>query len=217
LASVHIVFSGPAGLMKSAIRYARFEYLDPRPGPTLGPVRPSARSDRPSVRSDRPSVDDITAARSLSGRDSGKRLGRAPPEPPRPPLGPRPLEGLENGRRPVPVGITANFVSHLEKRDEVDGTSHADVWRKGLIHGPRAPFTVPYEPTDGGGEPDAEGGAMEAEIEAPADGQRDTAIALAAARTAATAVANVLGAARERDHLAAAQTALAVAAPRPDD
>ena len=58
---------------------------------------------------------------------------------------------------------------------------------------------------------------MEAEIEAPADGQRDTAIALAAARTASTAVANVLGAARERDHLAAAQTALAVAAPRPDD
>ena len=113
--------------------------------------------------------------------------------------------------------LNANFVKHLEKRDEADGTSHADTWRKGLIHGPRAPFTVPYEPTDGGGEPDAEGGTMEAEIEAPADGQRDTAIALAAARTAATAVANVLGAARERDHLAAAQTAPAVATPRPDD
>ena len=28
-----------AGLMKFVIRYARFEYLDPRPGPTLGPVR----------------------------------------------------------------------------------------------------------------------------------------------------------------------------------
>ena len=53
---------------------------------------------------------------------------------------------------------------------------------------------------------------MEAEIEAPADGQRDTAIALAAARTAATAVANVLGAARERDRLPATQAA---AAPRP--
>jgi len=113
--------------------------------------------------------------------------------------------------------LNANFVSHLEKRDKVDGTSHADTWRKGLIHGPRAPFTVPYEPTNGGGEPDAEDGAVEADIEAPSDGQRDTAIALAAARTAATAVANVLGAARERDHLAAAQTALAVAAPRPDD
>ena len=55
--------------------------------------------------------------------------------------------------------LNANFVSHLEKRDEADGTSHADTWRKGLIHGPRAPFTVPYEPTDGGGEPDAEDGA----------------------------------------------------------
>ena len=44
---------------------------------------------------------------------------------------------------------------------------------------------------------------------------------MAAARTAATAVANVLGAACERDHLldhlAAAQTAPAVATPRPDD
>ena len=41
--------------------------------------------------------------------------------------------------------LNANFVSHLEKRDAADGTSHADTWRKGLIHGPRAPFTVPYE------------------------------------------------------------------------
>ena len=40
--------------------------------------------------------------------------------------------------------LNANFVSHLEKRDVADGTSHADTWRSGLIHGPRAPFTVPY-------------------------------------------------------------------------
>ena len=41
--------------------------------------------------------------------------------------------------------LNANFVSHLVKRDVADGTSHADTWRSGLIHGPRAPFTIPYE------------------------------------------------------------------------
>ena len=41
--------------------------------------------------------------------------------------------------------LNANFVSHLEKRDLVDGTSHADTWRSGLIHGPRATFVVPYD------------------------------------------------------------------------
>ena len=46
------------------------------------------------------------------------------------------------------------------------------------------------------------------EVEAPPEPQRDTVIALAAARTAATAVANVLAAAR-----AAAETAPVVAAP----
>ena len=53
--------------------------------------------------------------------------------------------------------LNANFVKHLEKRDKADGTSHADTWRKGLIHGPQAHFTVPYDPKgagdagDGGG------------------------------------------------------------------
>ena len=49
--------------------------------------------------------------------------------------------------------LNANFVSHLQKRDKADGTSHADTWRKGLIHGPQAPFTVPYDAqcTDGDG------------------------------------------------------------------
>ena len=128
--------------MKSVIRYDRFEYLDPRPGPTLGPVRPSARSERPSVRSDRPSVDDITAARSLSGRDSGKRLGRAPPEPPRPPLGPRPLEGLENGRRPVapptsePPEASGNAVGQvrLAARSRANGQNAAFAASRALRH-----------------------------------------------------------------------------------
>ena len=43
------------------------------------------------------------------------------------------------------------------------------------------------------------------------------AIPLAAARTAATAVANVLAAARERDRLAATEAAAATAMPRPDN
>ena len=57
--------------------------------------------------------------------------------------------------------LNANFVSHLEKCDKVEGTSHADTWRKGLIHGPRAPFTVPYEPTADGGERDADASVAE--------------------------------------------------------
>ena len=50
------------------------------------------------------------------------------------------------------------------------------------------------------------------------DAQDNTlAIPLAAARTAATAVANVLAAARERDHLAATEAAAATAMPGPDN
>ena len=55
--------------------------------------------------------------------------------------------------------MNANFVKHLEKRDEADGTSHADTWRKGLIHGPRAPFTVPYTDAQGAGDAGDGGGA----------------------------------------------------------
>ena len=101
--------------------------------------------------------------------------------------------------------LNANFVSHLEKRDAADGTSHADTWRKGLIHGPRAPFTVPYEGEARATESHEECADME--VEAPPEPQRDTVIALAAARMAATAVANVLAAAR------AAEAAAAITAP----
>ena len=68
-------------------------------------------------------------------------------------------------------------------------------WRKGLIHGPQAPFTVPYDPQGAGHAGDSGGadGAVDT-----GDAQDHTlAIPLAAARTAATAVANVLAAARE--------------------
>ena len=95
--------------------------------------------------------------------------------------------------------LNANLVSHLEKRDKADGTSHADTWRKGFIHGPRAPFVVPYDGEARASEVREERADME--VDAAPDPQRDTVIALAAARTAATAVANVLGAARERDRL----------------
>ena len=92
--------------------------------------------------------------------------------------------------------LNANFVKHLEKRDEVDGTSHADTWRKGLIHGPRAPFTVPYNP---------DGHGKDANVRAVSD---PLVISLAAASTAATAVANVLVAMqRERVAVAAASPA----------
>ena len=101
--------------------------------------------------------------------------------------------------------LNANFVSHLEKRDEADGTSHADTWRKGLIHGPRAPFTVPYDGEARASEVGEERADME--VDAAPDPQRDTVIALAAARVAATAVANVLAAAR------AAEAAPAITAP----
>ena len=105
--------------------------------------------------------------------------------------------------------LNANFVSHLlEKRDVADGTSHADTWRSGLIHGPRAPFTVPYDGEARASEVREEPANME--VEAAPDPQRDTVIALAAARTAATAVANVLAAARAR---VAAEAAPAVTAP----
>jgi hypothetical protein len=111
--------------------------------------------------------------------------------------------------------LNANFVKHLEKRDEADGTSHADTWRKGLIHGPQAPFTVPYDAQgagDGGDDGSADG-AMDT-----CDAQDNTlAIPLAAARTAATAVANVLAAARERERLAATDAAAATAMPRLDN
>ena len=107
-------------------------------------------------------------------------------------------------------------MSHLEKRDEADGTSHADTWRKELIHGPRAPFTVPYcnDPALNDGEARASDGEShearaDMEVEAPPDPQRDTVIALAAARTAATAVANVVAAARA----AAEAVPVVVAAP----
>ena len=76
--------------------------------------------------------------------------------------------------------LNANFVSHLEKRDVADGTSHADTWRKGLIHGPRAPFTIPFD-----GKARASDGEVRAdmEVDAAPDPQRDTVLALAAART----------------------------------
>ena len=110
--------------------------------------------------------------------------------------------------------LNANFVKHLEKRDKADRTSHADTWRKGLIHGPQAPFTVPYD-AQGAGDAGDGGGA---------DGAVDTgdaqdyalAIPLAAARTAATAVANVLAAARERERFGATEAAAATAMPRRD-
>ena len=61
--------------------------------------------------------------------------------------------------------LNANFVKHLEKRDEADGTSHADTWRKGLIHGPQAPmqapFTVPYDDQCTDGDGGGEDGAMD--------------------------------------------------------
>ena len=85
--------------------------------------------------------------------------------------------------------LNANFVKHLEKRDQADGTCHADTWRMGVIHGPRAVFTVKYDCAAhmSGGEPYEEVALPD-----------DTIIALAAARTAATAVANVLGCVRVR-------------------
>jgi len=76
--------------MKSVIRYARFEYLDPRPGPTY------PRPDPIDPRSD--PIDPLSEI--PPPRDCSKNL-EAPPESPRPPLGPRPLEALENGRRSV--------------------------------------------------------------------------------------------------------------------
>ena len=85
--------------------------------------------------------------------------------------------------------LNANFVKHLEKRDKADGTSHADTWRKGLIHGPQAPFTVPYDPQGAGHAGDSGGadGAVDT-----GDAQDHTlAIPLAAARTAATAAGGV--------------------------
>ena len=92
--------------------------------------------------------------------------------------------------------LNANFVKHLEKRDVADGTSHADIWRKGLIHGPRAPFTVPYNPNEHG--KDAHASTVSDPL----------AISLAAARTAETAVANVLASMqRERVAVAAASPA----------
>ena len=93
----------------------------------------------------------------------------------------------------------------------------ASTWRKGLIHGPRAPFVVPYDGEARASDSEVREERADMEVDATPDPQRDTVIALAAARTAATAVANVLGAARERDHLAAAQMVPAVATPRPDD
>ena len=104
--------------------------------------------------------------------------------------------------------LNANFVSHLKKRDLVDGTSHADTWRSGLIHGPRAPFTVPYDGEARASEVREERADME--VDAAPDPQRDTVIAIAAARVTATTVANVLAAARAR---AAAEVAPAVTVP----
>ena len=83
--------------------------------------------------------------------------------------------------------LNANFVSHLEKRDEADGTSHADTWRKGLIHGPRAPFTVPYDGEARASDSEVREERADMEVDAAPDPQRDTVIALAAARMAATA------------------------------
>ena len=85
--------------------------------------------------------------------------------------------------------LNANFVSHLEKRDKVDGTSHADTWRSGLIHGPRATFTVPYDGEARAAEVREERSDME--VDAAPDPQRDKVIALAAARVTATAVASL--------------------------
>ena len=111
--------------------------------------------------------------------------------------------------------MNANFVKHLEKRDEADGTSHADTWRKGLIHGPRAPFTVPYTDAQGAGDA-GDGGGADGAVDTGDAQDHTLTIPLAAARTAATAVANVLAAARERERLAAIEAAAATAMPRPD-
>ena len=83
--------------------------------------------------------------------------------------------------------LNANFVSHLVKRDVVDGTSHADTWRSGLIHGPRAHFTVPYDGEARASDSEVREERADMEVDAAPDPQRDTVIALAAARTAATA------------------------------
>ena len=85
------------------------------------------------------------------------------------------------------------------------GTSHADTWRKGLIHGPQAPFTVPYDDRCTDGDGGGEDGAMDTgEV-------RDNALAipLAAARTAATAVATTATVA-----VVAAATTTTTATPR---
>ena len=91
--------------------------------------------------------------------------------------------------------LNANFVKHLEKRDKADGTSHADTWRKGLIHGPQAHFTVPYDAQGAGDAGD--GGGADGAVDTGDAQDHALAIPLAAARTAATAVANVLAAARD--------------------
>ena len=110
--------------------------------------------------------------------------------------------------------LNANFVSHLEKRDKVDGTSHADTWRSGLIHGPRATFTVPYDGEARTSDDESHEECADMEVDAAPDPQRDTVIALAAARVTATAVANVLAAARARVAAEAAPaSAPAVTAP----
>jgi hypothetical protein len=103
--------------------------------------------------------------------------------------------------------LNANFVSHLVKRDVADGTSHADTWRKGLIHGPRAPFVVLYDGEARASDSEVREERADMEVDAAPDPQRDTVIALAAARMAVTAVANVLAAAR------AAEAAPAVTVP----
>ena len=67
----------------------------------------------------------------------------------------------------------------------------AESRRKGLIHGPGAPFTVPYKPNEHG---------KDANVRAVSD---PLVISLAAASTAATAVANVL-VAMQRERVAVA-------------
>ena len=44
--------------------------------------------------------------------------------------------------------LNANFVCHLEKRDKVDGTSHADTWRKGssTVRAPPSPSRTTARP-----------------------------------------------------------------------
>ena len=90
----------------------------------------------------------------------------------------RPTAPARRGDRRCHLGRSARPCGreHVGRR----GTSHADTWRSGLIHGPRAPFTVPYDGEARAAEVREERADME--VDAVPDPQRDMVIALAAAR-----------------------------------